>query len=97
MQDTELEKILNWFANNNIASVNTTGNNKNYIESLSKIQVVESFVKKYLPADELKNELVLAVAKEFVLEALYQSSYLSKFESNEQVVVRHLYVLLSQL
>jgi magnesium chelatase subunit I len=90
LQDTELEKILNWFANNNIASVDTTGNNKRYIESLSNLQVVESFVKKYFPADELKDELVLAVAKEFVLEALYQSSYLSKFESNEQVTYKDL-------
>ncbi len=90
LQDTELEKILNWFANNNIASVDTTGNNKRYIESLSNLKVVESFVKKYFPADELKDELVLAVAKEFVLEALYQSSYLSKFESNEQVTYKDL-------
>jgi len=90
LQDTELEKLLNWFANNNIASVDTNGNNKSYIESLSNLKVVESFVKKYFPADELKDELVLAVAKEFVLEALYQSSYLSKFESNEQVTYKDL-------
>jgi magnesium chelatase subunit I len=90
VQDAELEKILSWFANNNMASVDTMGNNKSYIESLSKLEAIESFVKKYFPADELKNELVLAVAKEFVLEALYQSSYLSKFEMNERVTYKDL-------
>jgi len=88
--DEDLDKILNWFANNNLVSIESMGNNKNYIESLSKLEAVESFVKKYFPADELKDELVLAVAKEFVLEALYQSSYLSKFEANEQVTYKDL-------
>jgi len=90
LQDTDLEKILNWFTNNNLASVDSMGNNKNYIESLSKLEAVKSFVKKYFPADELKDELVLAVAKEFVLEGLYQSSYLSKFEANERVTYKDL-------
>jgi magnesium chelatase subunit I len=90
LQDAELEKILNWFANNNVANVDTMGNNNNSIESLSKLDGVEAFVKKYFPAEELKENLVLAVAKEFVLESLYQSSYLSKFESNEQVIYKDL-------
>jgi magnesium chelatase subunit I len=90
VQDTELEKILNWFANNNLASIESMGNNKKYIESLSNLEAVESFVKKYFPADELRDELILAVAKEFVLEALYQSSYLSKFEANELVTYKDL-------
>lgn len=90
LQDAELEKILNWFANNNLVSIESMGNNKKYIESLSSLEAVESFVKKYFPADELKDELVLAVAKEFVLEALYQSSYLSKFEANERVTYKDL-------
>jgi magnesium chelatase subunit I len=90
LQDAELEKILNWFANNNVANVDAMGNNKNYIESLAKLDGVEAFVKKYFPVDELKENLVLAVAKEFVLESLYQSSYLSKFESNEQVIYKDL-------
>jgi magnesium chelatase subunit I len=90
LQDTELEKVLNWFADNNLASVDAMGNNKSYIASLSQLQAVESFVKKYFPADELEDDLVLAVAKEFVLEALYQSSYLSKFESNDQITYKDL-------
>ena len=90
IQDAQLEKILQWFGNNNLASVDTTGNNKSYIESLSKLNAVEEFVKKYFPSDELKDEMVLAVAKEFVLEALYQGSYLSKFESNERVTYKDL-------
>ena len=90
LQDEDLEKILNWFSNNNLASIESMGNNKSYIESLSNLKTVESFVKKYFPADELKDELVLAVAKEFVLEALYQSSYLSKFEANERVTYKDL-------
>lgn len=90
LQNAELEKVLHWFANNNLASVDTMGNNKSYIDSLSGLSEVETFVKKYFPADELKDDLVLAVAKEFVLEALYQSSFLSKFESNEQVTYKDL-------
>jgi len=90
IRDTQLEKILSWFANNNMASVDSMGSNKNYIDSLSELKAVETFVKKYFPADELKDELVLAVAKEFVLEALYQSSYLSKFETNERVTYKDL-------
>ena len=90
LRDTQLEKVLNWFANNNVANIDTMGNNKSYIDSLSGLDAVESFVKKYFPADELKNDLVLAVAKEFVLEALYQSSYLSKFESNDKATYKDL-------
>ena len=89
-QDKELDSILNWFAKNNMASIVSMGNNKEYIESLSKLKTVEAFVKKYFPVSELKDELVLAVAKEFVLEALYQSSYLSKFEANERVTYKDL-------
>ncbi len=85
-----MEKILKWFTNNNLASVDSMGNNKKYIESLSKLEAVKSFVKKNFPADELKDELMLAVAKEFVLEGLYQSSYLSKFEANERVTYKDL-------
>jgi magnesium chelatase subunit I len=90
LKDEELEKILNWFAKNNLASIESMGTNRKYVESLSKLEAIESFVKKYFPADELKDELVLAVAKEFVLEALYQSSYLSKFEANERVTYKDL-------
>ena len=32
----------------------------------------------------------MATAKEFVLEALYQRAFLSKFESNEQVTYKDL-------
>ena len=90
IKNVELEKVLSWFANNNLATVDTMGNNKSFIESLSKLEAVESFVRKYFPADDLRDDLVLAVAKEFVLEALYQSSYLSKFETNERVTYKDL-------
>ena len=82
VQDAELERILNWFANNNLVSIESMAANKDFVESLSNLEAIESFVKKYFPSDELKDENVMAVAKEFVLESLYQSSYLSKFEAN---------------
>ena len=90
LQNAELERILSWFSNNNILNVDCQGNNHDYIQSLSEPAALTTFVKKYFPGVELKDELQLATAREFVLEALYQSSFLSKFESNEQVSYKDL-------
>jgi magnesium chelatase subunit I len=90
IKDSELEKILSWFANNNMVRVNSGGDNKSYMQSLSKLDTIDTFVKKYFPADEIKDPLKLSVAKEFVLEALYQSSFLSKFEANNEVTYKDL-------
>jgi hypothetical protein len=63
---------------------------KNYIQSIDVVEGLESFVKNQFPIAESDTDINLAVAKEFVLEALYQSSYLSKFESNDQVTYKDL-------
>jgi magnesium chelatase subunit I len=89
-QNTELEKILTWFANNNMIRVDSMGESKDYIASISALDALDLFVKKNFPASEIKNKIDLAVAKEFVLEALFQSSFLSKFESNDEVTYKDL-------
>jgi magnesium chelatase subunit I len=89
-QNPDLEKILTWFANNNMIRVDSMAESKNYIASMSPMEALDSFVKKNFPASEIKNKIDLAVAKEFVLEALFQSSFLSKFESNDQVTYKDL-------
>ena len=63
---------------------------KAYIASLSPMEALDLFVKKNFPSSGIKNEIDLAVAKEFVLEALFQNSFLSKFESNDQVTYKDL-------
>jgi magnesium chelatase subunit I len=90
IQDVELEKILTWFADDNMVSIDQMGSDDKYIESVSQLDSVEAFVKKYFPAQEIENKINMAVATEFVLEALYQSSFLSKFESNERVTYKDL-------
>ena len=89
-QNTELEKILTWFANNNMIRVDSMGESKDYIASMLPLDTLEIYVKKNFPASEIQNKIDLAVAKEFVLEALFQSSFLSKFEANDQVTYKDL-------
>jgi magnesium chelatase subunit I len=89
-QNTELEKILTWFANNNMIRVDSMGESKDYIASMSPLDALEIYVKKNFPASEIQNKIDLAVVKEFVLEALFQSSFLSKFEANDQVTYKDL-------
>jgi magnesium chelatase subunit I len=90
IQNTELDQILSWFSDNNVLNVDCQGNDQNYVQSLSEPDVLAAFVKKYFPAMELKDHTQLATAKEFVLEALYQGSFLSKFESLNQVTYKDL-------
>jgi magnesium chelatase subunit I len=89
-QNPDLEKILTWFANNNMIRVDSMAESKAYIASLSPMETLDLFVKENFPSSEIKNKIDLAVAKEFVLEALFQSSFLSKFESNDQVTYKDL-------
>ena len=70
--------------------VDSSGNDKDYIGSLSQLDALEIFVRKNFPSSGIKNKINLAVAKEFVLEALFQSSFLSKFEANDQVTYKDL-------
>jgi len=90
IKDVNLEKILSWFAGDNMISVDGMSNDKRYIQSITAVQGLESFVKKHFSTVDNDTEINLAVGKEFVLEALYQSSYLSKFESNDQVTYKDL-------
>lgn len=90
IRDAYLDEILSWFAENNIVNVDCMGNNISYMDSMNQLKAIEKFVKKYFPGHELQNELNMAIAKEFVLEALFQSSYLSKFESNDRITYKDL-------
>ena len=90
IKDANLEKILSWFAGDNLISVDSASNDKKYIQSIAAIDGLEPFVKKHFSSANNDTEINHAVAKDFVLEALYQSSYLSKFESNDQVTYKDL-------
>jgi len=84
------EDIINWFNNNNLITVDGYGHDKAYIDSLKPAKAIEIMVKKYFPADQVKDEMKLAVAKEFVLEALHQHSFLSKFETEGRITYKDL-------
>jgi len=90
IKDPNLEKILGWFAEDNIITVDGMSDDKKFIQSIAIVDGLETFVKKQFPVPDSDTDINLAVAKEFVLEALYQSSYLSKFESNDQVTYKDL-------
>jgi magnesium chelatase subunit I len=90
VKDVELEKILSWFSENNMVSVDSQGDDKSYIQSVSQVKAVDEFVKKYFPSEEITDDIKLAVATEFVLESLYQGSFLSKFEADDKVTYKDL-------
>jgi magnesium chelatase subunit I len=90
IKDANLEKILGWFAADNMITIDGMSSNKVFIKSMAAIDGLQVFIKKHFSVAEFDEEINLAVAKEFVLEALYQSSYLSKFESNEKVTYKDL-------
>ncbi len=71
-------------------TVDGMSTDKKYIESVTAVDGLELFVKKQFAVADSDKEINLAVAKEFVLEALFQSSYLSKFESNDQITYKDL-------
>jgi len=89
-RDSEFDEILAWFAQNNMIQIDAQGSDSAYIKSLEKIKPVEKLIKKHFPHDELQDPLAMAVAKEFVLEALHQSSFLSKFETESNVTYKDL-------
>jgi hypothetical protein len=70
--------------------VNSGGSDNVYAKSLEKIQSVERLIKKNFLHDELQNPLSMAVAKKFVLESLHQSSFLSKFKTDGNVMYKDL-------
>jgi magnesium chelatase subunit I len=87
---TDFDDILNWFNHNNMIMIDSTGDDTSYLNSLKEARQVEELIRKYFPSDQIKNEINLAVAKEFVLEALHQHSFLSKFESEGKVTYKDL-------
>jgi len=90
VKDTNLEKILSWFSADNMISVNGMSGDSEYIESFSKVEGLEAFVKKHFGSAGLNDKNNLATAKEFVLESLFQNSFLSKFETSEKVTYKDL-------
>jgi len=88
--ETEFDEILNWFSKNNLIMVDTQGSDAAYIRSMENLTPAEKLVKKHFPHDETKDPLAMAVAKEFVLEALHQSSFLSKFETDGKITYKDL-------
>jgi magnesium chelatase subunit I len=87
---SEIDKLLTWFSGNQLICVDSMGNDENYIKSLKPAKSLDNYVQKNFPADQVKNDLNLAVAKEFVLEALHQNAFLSKFETNGQITYKDL-------
>jgi magnesium chelatase subunit I len=90
VKDVHLEKILSWFSADNMISINGMSSDKEYIESFLNVEGLESFVKNHFSAVDLGNKTNLAAAKEFVLESLYQNSFLSKFEANDRITYKDL-------
>jgi magnesium chelatase subunit I len=88
--DSEFESITRWFSGENMVSLLNDCNDEQFVRIMGDLQMLEPYIQKYFPAAELQDPFNMAVVKEFVLEALYQSSYLSKFSSGNQVSYRDL-------
>ncbi len=86
----ELDEIISWFNKGQMICVDGSGTDDEYIACLQPLNQLEKLIRKYYPKDKIKNELDLAVLKEFVLEGLYQSSYLSKFNAEGKVTYKDL-------
>jgi magnesium chelatase subunit I len=85
----EYDELINWFSGQKMIYINSNHSDKEYILSLEGIKPLDNIVKKYF-SKKIKTELDFAVAKEFVLEALYQSAFLSKYESNGEFTYKDL-------
>jgi magnesium chelatase subunit I len=90
IENEQLTKIIEWFAGEQLVKINLYDGDEAYSATLSAIKPLEPFVKKYFPQSELKDDFSRAVVKEFVLEALHQSAFLSKFESGTDLVYKDL-------
>ncbi len=86
----EYDKILKWFTNENMIAIDGNGSDAGYLKSLEPAKPIENLVRKYFPGDKVRDEMSMAVAKEFVLESLHQHSFLSKFESKGKVTYKDL-------
>jgi magnesium chelatase subunit I len=86
----ELDEITTWFGTGKMTCIDGSGTDDEYVASLQSTEQLEKLIKKYYPADKIKDELDLAVMKEFILEGLYQSAFLSKFTSQGKVTYKDL-------
>ena len=87
---SEYDEIIKWFHGENMISIKANSAEAEYINSLLKTGPVVKMVKKYFPPEYLKEEMDVAVATEFALEALHQHSFLSKFESENKTTYKDL-------
>ncbi len=86
----DYDTILDWFNNENMISIDGNGNDAGYLKSLEPAKPLENLIKKYFTQENVQNDISMAVSKEFVLEALHQHSFLSKFESDGKVTYKDL-------
>lgn len=89
-QTTEYDTLLNWFSGEKIITIDQQSTDAEYISSLQGISNLDNLVKKYFHSEITNSKIELAVAKEFVLEGLHQSSYLSKYEANGKFTYKDL-------
>ena len=90
IENERLNSIIEWFSGDRTLKIKLMGSDDDYIKTLNSINPLETFVKKYFHKDGLKDDFDKAVYKEFVLEALHQNAFLSKFESSNDVEYKDL-------
>ena len=88
-KNNEYDELVNWFSGQKMVAINSNHSDEKYIKSLQTIKPLDSIVKKYF-SNAFSTELGFAVAKEFVLESLHQSAFLSKYESNGEYTYKDL-------
>jgi magnesium chelatase subunit I len=85
----EYDEIVDWFSGQKMISISSNSSDEEYIKSLEAIPSLDKIVKNYL-SEYIDTKFDLAVAKEFVLEALHQFAFLSKYESNGEYTYKDL-------
>ena len=86
----ELDEIIRWFDKDRMICVDGSGTDEEYISSLKPLTQLEKHIKKYYHKDKPETDLEVAVVKEFILEGLYQNSFLSKFSSDGKATYKDL-------
>jgi magnesium chelatase subunit I len=86
----DLDEITGWFGRGKVICVDGSGSDDDYIASFRQPAALNKLITKYFPAEMRKTDLDLAVLKEFVLEGLFQSSYLSKFTTDGKATYKDL-------
>ncbi|MFQ5751491.1 MAG: magnesium chelatase, partial [bacterium] len=70
--------IVNWFKNNQSIDISDEMNTNAYLKELQKVKGLKQIVNHFMKIDESSRPAELGAAMEFVLDALHQSSMLSK-------------------